>query len=926
MLQNWVVIFTSFGYLAVLFAIAYYGDRRASMQRSVISNPYIYALSLAVYCTAWTFYGSVGRAANSGVGFLPIYLGPTLIITLWWVVMRKIIRISKKNRITSIADFVASRYGKSNLLGGTVTVIAVIGIVPYISLQLKAISISFQIISGYPNVIMPAQSSSLGLNDTTLSIAMILAVFTILFGTRHLDATERHEGLVAAIAFESVVKLIAFLAVGLFVTYSMYDGFGDIFQRAAQHDDLQKLFGFSDVSGTQADWILLLIVSMMAIMFLPRQFQVTVIENVNEKHLGKAIWLFPLYMLVINIFVLPIALGGLMHFAGQNVDADTFVLTLPMIAQQEWLTLLVFIGGLSAATGMVIVETIALSTMICNDLVMPLLLRLKFLRLTERKDLTGLLLAIRRGSIILVMLMGYFYFHFVGEFFSLVSIGLTSFVAVAQFAPAILGGIFWKQGSRHGAMTGLIIGFAVWAFTLPFPSMVRAGLFSETIITQGLFGIELLRPFHLFGLEGFGQISHSVFWSLLLNTIGYVTVSLFSRQSGIELNQASLFVDIFKYTGGVEVSSIWRGTASASARDLHDLLRRFLGKRRTDEVFTEYAEVHKINWQKSIIADTDFVNHTEQVLAGAVGSATARGLIGAVVKEEPLSLDEVVEILNETQQVLAHTRELEEKSRELEELTGELQAANQRLQELDRMKDDFVSTVTHELRTPLTSVRAFSEILYDNPELDINQRQHFLSIIIKESERLTRLINQVLDLQKMESHTLDWKISQVDISEVIRDAMAATSQLLAEKRIKTAVDLPEKPAFIRGDRDRLMQVMLNLISNAIKFCDSQTGKINLRLQQISDHVQIDVQDNGIGIRREDQEIIFEKFHQVHGEVGSQPGGSGLGLAITRRIIEFHQGKIWVKSAPGKGSTFSFTLSRADQSAETEVNQSAGDQK
>ena len=391
MLNGPVVVVASFVYLGLLFAIAYYADQRADRGRSIIASPYVYSLSLAVYATAWTFYGSVGRAAQDGVGFLPIYIGPTLMIALWWVVMRKIIRISKANRITSLADFVASRYGKSALLGGVVTVIAVIGILPYISLQLKAVSNSFTIVLQYPAIAMPTNGAMPLLQDTALWVALILAVFTILFGTRHLDAAEHHEGMVAAIAFESLVKLVAFVAVGAFVTFGLYDGFGDVFARTAADAALAPLLTPLDgVAGGYADWAWLTVLSMLAIMFLPRQFQVAVIENTDEKHLDTAIWLFPLYMLAINVFVLPIAFGGRLHFPGGVVDADTFVLTLPMAERREWIALLVYIGGLSAATGMVIVETIALSTMVCNDLVMPVLLRMKRLRLAERADLTRL--------------------------------------------------------------------------------------------------------------------------------------------------------------------------------------------------------------------------------------------------------------------------------------------------------------------------------------------------------------------------------------------------------------------------------------------------------------------------------------------------------------------------------------------------------
>ncbi|MCX7135371.1 MAG: sodium:solute symporter, partial [Proteobacteria bacterium] len=462
MLTGYVIVLASFVYVGLLFAIAYYGDKRADAGRSIIANPYIYALSLAVYCTSWTFYGSVGRAATSGIGFLPIYLGPTLMAVLWWYVLLKMIRISKANRITSIADFVASRYGKSQLLGGLVTVIAVIGIVPYISLQLKAVSNSFSIILKYPAIATPDSQATIPLlTDNTFYIALLLAIFTILFGTRHLDASERHEGLVAAIAFESVVKLLAFVAVGVYATYVLYDGFADIFTSAIEYPQLAKLLDFGGSSVDYTSWASLTFLSMLAIMFLPRQFQIAVVENVDERHLNKAVWLFPLYLLIINIFVLPITFAGMMHFPAGNVDADTFVLNLPIAQQQSLLTLTVFIGGLAAATGMVIVETIALSTMVCNNLVMPLLLRLNMLHLHKRADHSSLIVGIRRGAIVGVLMLGYAYFRLAGEAYALVSIGLISFAAVAQFAPAILGGMFWKGATRLGAICGLLAGFFI---------------------------------------------------------------------------------------------------------------------------------------------------------------------------------------------------------------------------------------------------------------------------------------------------------------------------------------------------------------------------------------------------------------------------------------------------------------------------------
>jgi signal transduction histidine kinase len=644
---------------------------------------------------------------------------------------------------------------------------------------------------------------------------------------------------------------------------------------------------------------------MLAVMFLPRQFQVAVVENVDERHLNKAIWLFPLYLLAINIFVLPIALGGLMHFSTFTVDADTFVLTLPISERQPWLALFAFIGGLSAATGMVIVETIALSTMVCNDLVMPALLRMKWLRLNERLDLSGLLLGIRRGAIVVILVLGYLYFALAGEAYALVSIGLISFLAVAQFAPAIIGGIYWKGGTRLGAISGLAAGFVVWTYTLLLPSFAKSGWLPISFLTQGVFGIDLLRPEQLFGLYGFDETTHCLFWSMLANIGCYIGISLLWRPGATEHSQATLFVDAFKHTSTATGSKFWRG--SASVEELRALLGRFLGPDRAREAFSAYARSHRTESVQGSAANADLVHYAESLLAGTIGSASARIMIASVVDEEPLDIDEVMHIIDEASQVLAYSRQLEQKSRELESATNELRSANQRLQELDRLKDDFISTVTHELRTPLTSIRAFSEILNDNPDLDAGQRRRFLGIVIKESERLTRLINQVLDLAKIESGNAEWRTSEIDMREVIEDAVTATSQLLKEKGIALEVTLTDDVPVITADRDRLMQVMLNLLSNAAKFCDRDHGKITILLAHEQDRVRVAVSDNGAGISKDDQEIIFEKFRQVGDALTSKPRGTGLGLPICRQIIHHFGGRLWVASRPGDGATFSFTL-------------------
>ncbi|MDO8931900.1 MAG: sensor histidine kinase [Rhodocyclaceae bacterium] len=903
MLQGWVIVLVSFAYLGVLFAIAYYADRRADSGRSLIANPTVYALSLAVYCTTWTFYGSVGRAAATGIGFLPIYLGPTLMFSLGWFVLYKIARVAKANRITSIADFVASRYGKSHLLGGLVTIIAVVGVVPYIALQLKAVSNSFTILVHSPAIVMPAKAGAVPLlQDSALYVAIILAAFTILFGTRHLDATERHEGMVAAIAFESVVKLVAFLAVGVFVTFGIYDGFGDIFDRAQDVPRLASLMVTADTASGYGSWAALTFLSMLSVLLLPRQFQIAVVENVNAAHVRRAVWLFPLYLFLINIFVLPIALGGLLHFRS-GVDADTFVLTLPMAHQQEALALLVFIGGLSAATGMVIVETIALSTMVCNDLVMPVLLRWRSLGLQERQDLSGLLLEIRRWAIALILMLGYVYFRAAGEAYALVSIGLISFAAVAQFAPAVIGGLYWKGGTRAGALAGLLAGFLVWGYTLLLPSFAKSGWLPADFMTHGLLGIELLRPQQLFGLSGLDEISHCLLWSLFANLGSYLGFSLLRAPNAREIRQAALFVDPFREGGGL---AEWRGGARVA--DLLPLAGRFLGPERAREAFGRHARSRGLASVTELPADADLVHFAESLLAGAIGSASARVMVASVVQEEPPGIDEVMNILDEASQVRAYSRELEQKSRELEHATAELRAANERLRELDRMKDDFISTVTHELRTPLTSIRAFSEILHGDPRMHLDERERFLGIIVNETERLSRLINQILDLAKLESGRADWTAVAVDLCEVVRESTDTLGQLFRDKEVALDLQLPEAPCQVLADRDRLMQVMINLLSNAVKFVTPGEGHVWVRVHSAPDAVRVEVADDGPGIRPEDRDAIFEKFRQGGQDVlTDKPQGTGLGLPISRQIVEYFGGRLWVESEAGQGARFMFTL-------------------
>ena len=923
-----LVIAFSFGYLALLFGVAYAAEHRSAARKSLVANPYVYALSMAVYCTAWTYYGSVGRAAHQGLSFVGIYLGPGLLAPAWWLVLRKIIRVCRQQRLTSIADFISARYGKSAALGALVTSVCVLGVVPYIALQIKAIASSYLVLTG--------GSPSTSTTGPALFTAGALAVFTVLFGVRSVEATERHEGVVLAVALESLVKLLAFLLLGGFVTFGLFGGFADVFDQAAAVPALRQLFTLKGAGTSGSEWLTLLVLSMSAVLLLPRQFQVAVVENVNEDHLRKAMWLFPLYLLIINIFVLPIAFGGLLRLGGRGFDADTFVLALPLAAGHSWLALLTYLGGLSAASSMIIVETIALSVMMSNHLLMPLLVRLPAARPEGQRRwfayLSRIALQSRRLAVLLVLALAFGYYAVVGRTLPLVNTGLVSFAAVAQFLPAVLGGLYWKGGTRRGATWGLIAGFAMWFFTLVVPTLVGPGRLPASLLTAGVGGFSWLRPEALLGLNGLDYLSHGLFWSWFCNIGLYVGLSLAAVPTALELRQADVFVDVFRRRSLAEEVAGWQGQTPLP--DVRALLTGFLGKKRTTQALKAFAERFPdalsinneqltINKQQTTDAAGQLENHSftpspthqsaadprlltyaEKLLAGSLGPASARLLLASVAGAEEISYDNVVGILKESQQLLEANRQLQKQSRQLQRLTDELRQAYQQLQALDQQKDEFLSTVTHELRTPLTSIRALAEILADNPDLEEAERQRFQLTIGREAERLTRLISLVLDLEKLESGQTILARTELNVSEVAHEAAEAVGQLAREKGILLHLDVPATLPPLPADRDRLMQVLINLLSNAVKACPaSQKGRISILAWPAADALLLCVEDNGKGIAQAEQHQIFDKFFQARNQNMRKPEGSGLGLAITKKLVELHQGRIWVESAPEQGARF-----------------------
>lgn len=637
-IAGWVLLLVSLVYVAALFGLAYYGDRRPLYPNHAWLRPLVYSLALAVYCSSWTFYGAVGSAAGASLSYLPIYLGPILLFTFGSGLFRRLTLVAKQRNITSIADFIASRFGKSHRLAALVTLIAVTAAIPYLALQFKAVAMSIDTLSGNGGVHTPF------LHDSAFYIAMLLAMFAILFGTRQIDATEHHHGMMLAIATESVVKLIAFVAIGVYAL-----AIGGV--AAAVEPPLHELA----TQGLPAGFVTQTLLAYVAMFCLPRQFQVGVVECENPADVRHARRLFPLYLLLISFLVLPIVAAGMSRARGSGVNPDIYLLWLPLTNGHTLLATFAYLGGFSAATGMVIVESVALSTMISNDLVMPALLRVRRLGLERRGDLSSLVLKVRRIAIVLLAALAYGYYRAITRNVNLASIGLLAFVALAQFAPAIVSALYWSGASRVGVSAGLIAGFTIWAYTLLLPSLAEAGWLPLDWVHNGLFGIAWLQPHALFQLQGWDPITHGAFWSLLTNVACLVFLSLRFRPSVEERLRAAAFLD--PYAERAIAAGDWRGRVPVA--DLRALAGRILGERNAARAFDEYVQSAPIPAASSnTVADRALLQFTERLLAGAIGAASARRMLTSALRGTGLDLSEAAILLDETSQELRFSREL----------------------------------------------------------------------------------------------------------------------------------------------------------------------------------------------------------------------------------------------------------------------------
>ncbi len=653
MFEGWLIVAVALGYVSALFALAWTGDRVLSPGRDGLGRPLIYALSLAVYCTSWTFFGSVGRAASTGYDFIPVYIGPILMFALGWPLVLRIVRLAKTQNLTSIADFLAARYGKSQAVAAVVTTVAVVGTLPYIALQLKAIAVAVEtLLGGSP--LVPMALPNIGLTDTAFVITLVLAAFAILFGTRHIDATEHQDGLMLAIAAESLIKLAAFLAVGFFVVFSMFGGVGEFLANARINPHVQATFGQGFNGGT---WLTMTFLSFVCIILLPRQFHVTVVENHSEKEVRRAAWLFPAYLVLINLFVVPIAAAGIMVLPSGLADPDFYVLSLPLAAGSPTLSLIAFIGGLSAATAMVIVESIALAIMVCNGIVIPLLLNNGLADTERQEDMAVKLLVIRRVAIVIILLLGYTVYRAIGQNQELVAIGLVAFAAIAQLAPAFFLGLVWRRGTARGAIAGMLTGFALWAYTLLLPWVAKAGWVSTSLISEGPLSLGILKPQALFFLQ-FEPLTHGVLFSMAGNIAAFVIVSLLRAPEPIERLQAHLFVHDDLPPGPMPAPAfrIWR--SSITVHDLQTTVARYLGHERAERSFAEHAASRNSQLPAHAEADIQTVRFTEHLLTSAIGAASARLVLSLLLRRNNVGSLSALKLLDDASEALQYNRDL----------------------------------------------------------------------------------------------------------------------------------------------------------------------------------------------------------------------------------------------------------------------------
>ncbi len=1031
MLESWQIAALAVTYIGALFAIAWAGDRFYRPRQDSAGRPVIYALSLAVYCTSWTFFGSVGLAAATGYDFIPIYLGPIFVFVFGTPLLLRIVRLAKSQNITSVADFMAARYGKSPAVAALVTAVAVFGVMPYIALQLKAVAVSVDTLLGASPLSGLGISTWFGI-DTAFVVALGLAVFAVLFGTRHIDATEHQDGLVLAIAAESIVKLAAFLIVGLYVVFGMLGGIGAIYSKLHDTAALQAVFGRGLNGGA---WMTMTLLSTICIVLLPRQFHVTVVENKSEHELRRASWLFPLYLVLINIFVVPIAMAGLLMLP-PSAAGDMYVLALPLKAEAQTIAVLTFLGGLSAATAMVIVESVALAIMISNSFVVPWMVRRQMLSSAPGEDVAHILLRIRRVAIFAILLLGYLVYRALGQAQGLAAIGLIAFAAIAQLAPAFFGGLFWRRATARGAIAGIVVGTVLWAYTLLLPWIGKAGWLPMSLIEDGPFGIGLLKPQALLYLK-FEPLTHGVLLSLLGNLTAYIFVSLLRIPEPVERMQARIFVqDDLSRPAQTPAFRLWR--TSTTVGDLQQAAGRYLGHERAQRSFDEFARGRSIRLSQDQEADVAIIRFTERLLTSAVGAASARLVLSLLVKRSDVKRGELpdqsaLRLLDDATEAIQHSRDLLQSAldqvrhglsvfdadmhlvcwnrqfrelldlptdfgrvgmplerilrhcaergdfgpgpidrsvgdrltklaitsevfqerfggrileirtspmpqggivttysditerveaaaalerakqtleRNVAERTTQLVDANNAL-EIARAKADganqdktrFLAAASHDILQPLNAARLYASSLSERQPAGVEGQ--LARNVDSALEAVEDIIGALLDISRLDAGQLKPDMAAVSIAELVQQVAVEFEPMARQK----GLDLRFVPTglWVMSDRRMLRRVLQNLVSNALKY--TRTGRVLIGCRRAGDAVDLVVVDTGPGIPQSKQALIFKEFHRLE-ETAAEVQGLGLGLSIVERICRMLDVPIVVRSAPGRGTSFSVRLPRA----------------
>lgn len=887
-------------YVLLLFVVAGFGEKAS---RRFFQNPYVYSLSLAVYCTSWTYYGSVGSASTNGLLFLTIYLGPTLSIILWWEILRKLTRLKNRFNMTSIVDFISVRYNKSEGLSLLATIFILLGIIPYISLQLMAVTKTVSLLSstnGYENKIGPY-------------VVLLMTICSIVFGMRKLNTSERHPGMVLVLAFECLLKLGAFLAVGIFVTYVLNDGFIDIFSRIPLiYKETPLTFMGHGTNQEFTTWMTYLLLASSAILFLPRQFHIAVVENNDERHIKTAKWVLPLYLFLINIFVLPIAIGG--KSAGLPTEsADYFVLLLAQLKENTFFTLMVFLGGFSAAAGMVMIETVTISTMISNNIFLPVFTRVKSLQFMTRH-----LLKLRWLSAMLLMVASYVYMLIVSEKLNLISIGMISFAAALQFAPMILGALYSRKGSKAGAYAGFSAGALIWFYTLVVPTLIVSGFLDQSIADNGLFHLSWLRPEALFGLEGMNSLTHAVFWSLFFNISGYILFSLLYPASLSEQRIAEEFVTALpkekpeEFDVGVAYETI---SLESKKKEFFELLRQYCKESECQSIWNHALEKTGLTQKKliSVLKLAELTSEIEKALSGFIGTAGAHNSIvrsDIIGEEENEALTQIYSALLSSmrinpaelrKQVILYREKEIMMQKEAQLLEDVIQKKAAELEEQKNLTfhaskmaalGEMAAGIAHEINNPLSIISLNNHMLQHQVEhehIDRDNIKRYLHNIDLTVQRISKIIKGLRTISRDDSNE---DFAMTKFGDILDDVLALSGEKFKVHGIVLKTDIPDgiHEMKIRCRRVQLSQVFINLLGNAYDSVEHREHPwISLSARIEGPNLVVRVMDSGPGIPKELQDKIFQPFFTTK-EVGK---GTGLGLSLSSSIIRAHNGEISV---------------------------------